>query len=191
MTTQKQAFWNVLTVLLIKMEISHLHKYSDPLLSTFLKPLWQRLQPCVFLGMTLQACIWGVSPIILCRSSQNLSGWMGSVAAQIFSSLSRDVRSSSSPGSCLATQGHWDISQSHSCVALAMCLGALSCWKVNLHPSLRSWALWWRFSSRISLYIDPFIFLSILTSVTVSQSATTMLPPPCFTVGMVPGFLQT
>ena len=31
-------------------------------------------------GMTLQAwhiCIWGVSPILLCRSSQALSGWMG------------------------------------------------------------------------------------------------------------------
>jgi hypothetical protein len=45
--------------------------------------------------MTLQAwytCIWGVSPIFLCRSSQVLSDWMGSVAA-VFSGLSRDVRS--------------------------------------------------------------------------------------------------
>ena len=47
-----------------KTEISHLHKYSDPLLSTLLKRLWQRLQPPVFLAMTLPAwhtCIWGVS----------------------------------------------------------------------------------------------------------------------------------
>ena len=32
----------------------------------------------VFLGMMLQArhtCIWGVSPILLCRSSQALVGW--------------------------------------------------------------------------------------------------------------------
>ena len=39
--------------------------YSDPLLSALLKRLWQRLQPRVFLGMTLQAwhtCIWEVSP---------------------------------------------------------------------------------------------------------------------------------
>ena len=59
-------------------EISHLHKYSDPLLSTLLKHLWQLLKPGVFLGLTLQAChtcIWGVSPILLCRSSQALSGW--------------------------------------------------------------------------------------------------------------------
>jgi hypothetical protein len=38
-----------------------------------------------------------VSFILLCRSSQELSGWMGSVAAQLFSGLSRDVRSVSSP----------------------------------------------------------------------------------------------
>jgi hypothetical protein len=51
--------------------MSHLHKYSDPFLSTLLKHLWQRLQPRVFLGLTLQAwhtCIWGVSPILLCKS---------------------------------------------------------------------------------------------------------------------------
>jgi hypothetical protein len=42
-------------------------------------------------------CIWGVSPI-LCQ--------VGSVAAQLFSGLSRDVRSGSNPGSGWATQGH-------------------------------------------------------------------------------------
>ncbi len=48
---------------------------------------------------------------------------------------------------------------SHSFVILAvLCLGSLSCWKVNLRPSLRSWALWRRFSSRISLYLAAFIF---------------------------------
>ena len=31
-----------------------------------------------------------------------------------------------------------DLSQRHYCVALAVCLGSLSCRKVNLHPSLRS-----------------------------------------------------
>ncbi|CDQ96921.1 unnamed protein product [Oncorhynchus mykiss] len=67
------------------------------------------LAPRVFLGTTLQAwhtCFWGVSPILLCRSSQALLGWMGSFAAQLFSGLSRDVRSGSSPGSGWATQGH-------------------------------------------------------------------------------------
>ena len=52
--------------------------------------------------MTIQAwhiCICGFAPILLRRSSQALSGWMGRVAAQLFSGLSRDVRSSSNPGS--------------------------------------------------------------------------------------------
>ncbi len=53
---------------------------------------------------------------------------------------------------------------SHSFIILAVCLGSLSCWKVNLRPSLRSWALWRRFSSRISLYLAAFIFPSIATS---------------------------
>uniref|UniRef100_A0A8C7FY14 WD repeat domain 75 n=1 Tax=Oncorhynchus kisutch TaxID=8019 RepID=A0A8C7FY14_ONCKI len=44
-----------------------------------------------------------------------------------------------------------DLSRSQSCVFLAVCLGLLSCCKVTLRPSLRSWALWSRFSSRISV----------------------------------------
>ena len=47
----------------------------------------------------------------------------------------------------------------HSSVALAVCLGGLSCWKVNLRPSLKSLE-----DSRISLYLAPSINLSILTS---------------------------
>ena len=116
-----------------------LHKYSDPLLSTLLKHLWQRLQPRVFLVMMLQAwhnCIWGVSPILLNRSFKALSGWMGSVAVQIFSGGSRDVRMGSNPGSGWAIQGHSE-----------------TCPKAN--PA---------FSSRISLYFAPFIFALILTS---------------------------
>ncbi len=91
---------------------------------------------------------------------------------------------------------------SHSFVILAVCLGSLSCWKVNLRPSLRSWALWIRFSSRISLYLAAFIFPSIATSRPVPAAEkhphSMMLPPPCFTVGTVldrwwavPGFLHT
>ena len=66
-----------------KTEISHLHKYSDPLLNTLLKHIWQQLQHRVF-------------PFFY--GDHALSGWMGSVVAQLFSGLSRDVRSGSSPG---------------------------------------------------------------------------------------------
>jgi hypothetical protein len=66
---------------------------------------------------------------------------------------------------------------------LAVCLGSLPCWKVNLCASLRSWALWSRFSSGISLYFAPFLFPSILTILPVPDktspqhdAATTMLP---------------
>ena len=81
-------------------------------------------------------------------------------------------------------------------------LRSLSCWNVNLSPSPRSWALWKRFSLRISLYFSAFIFPSILTSLPVpvadKHPHSTMLPPPCLTVGMVsktwctvPGFFHT
>ena len=68
-------------------------------------------------------------------STQALSVWMGSVAAQLFSGLSRNARSGSSPGSGWATQGHSDLYRNHS---LVVCLGSLSCWKVNLRPSRRA-----------------------------------------------------
>ena len=55
--------------------------------------------------------------------------------------------------------------------------------------SLRTWALWSRFSSRISLYFALFTFLSILTSLPVPATEkhphSMMLPPPCFIIGMV------
>ncbi len=70
---------------------------------------------------------------------------------------------------------------SHSFVILAVCLGSLSCWKVNLRPSLRSWALW----------RSP-------VPAAEKHPHSMMLPPPCFTVGTVldrwwavPGFLHT
>ena len=93
-----------------------------------------------------------------------------------------------------ATQGHSETCPEATPALLAVCLGPLSCWKVNLRPSLRSWALSSRFSSRISLYFAPFIFSSSLTILPVpatdKHSHSMMLPPPCFTIGMVPGFLH-
>ncbi|MEQ2281636.1 hypothetical protein AMECASPLE_032478 [Ameca splendens] len=76
----------------------------------------------------------------------------------------------------------------HSIVALALCLGSLSCWKVNL-LSLQSFADSNRFSSKIALYLASSIFPSTLTTFSVpaeeKQAQTMMLPPPCLTVGMV------
>lgn len=47
-------------------------------------------------------------------------------------------------------QGHLrtvtELFLSHSCVALAVCSGSLSYYKMTLWPSLRSWALWIRIS---------------------------------------------
>ena len=63
-------------VLKFKTEISHLHKYSAPLLCTLLKHLWQLLQPQVLLGMMLQSwhtCIgeflpfFSAEPLKLCQ----------------------------------------------------------------------------------------------------------------------------
>ena len=50
------------------------------------------------------------------------------------------------------------------------------------------------FIKDLSLYFAPFISPSILISLPVPASEkhphSMMLPPPCFTVGVVPGFLQ-
>ncbi|CAJ0961826.1 unnamed protein product, partial [Ranitomeya imitator] len=70
----------------------------------------------------------------------------------------------------------------------ALCLGSLSCWKTNLHPSLGSFADSNRFSSSMVLYLASSIFPSILTIFPVpaeeKQAQTFMLPPQCLTGGM-------
>lgn len=79
-----------------KTKKSHVPKHSQPLLNTLLMHLWQQLQPQVFLNMMPQpwhTYLWAVSHIPLCSTSQPPSGWRGSVGAQPFSDLSRDVQS--------------------------------------------------------------------------------------------------
>ena len=131
------------------------------------------------------------SAILLCRSFEPLSGWIETVSGQPISGLSRDFRLGSSQGCGWAAQGHsQSISQSHSCAVLAVCLGVLSCWKENRWPSRRSWLLWTRFSSRISLLCSVQLSLnpdSPPVPAAEKHPHSIMLPPPCFTVGMVVG----
>ena len=142
------------------MEISHLHKYSDPLLSALLKHLasdYYSLKSSLVWHYKLGTPIFGEflplssgDPLKLCQV-----GWGASLNSRFQVSLEMfdrvQVRA---------------LAGSHSCIVLAVFKGSLSCWKVNLRPSLRSWALWSRFSSRISLYFAP----SFLRSWLVSQS---------------------
>lgn len=75
--------------------------------------------------------LWAVLRIPPCSTSQGPSGWMGSVSAQSFSYLSRDVQLDLSLGSGWATQGH-----SQSCPEatplLSVCFG--SWWRVSSRP---------------------------------------------------------
>ncbi|KAL3978871.1 hypothetical protein ACER0C_019933 [Sarotherodon galilaeus] len=92
---------------------------------------------------------------------------------------------------CVATQmAKWHQIPSETCVPD----GSLSCWKVNLRPSLKSFADSKRFSSKIALYLAPSIFPSTLTSFPVpaeeKHPQSMMLPPPYLTVGMTGGLFR-
>ncbi len=79
-----------------------------PLSQNIVKALWQQLQPLVFLGMMQQAlhiCICCFFAILLFRSSQALSGWLGTISGQPFAGFSKDVRLVPSPSSGWATRG--------------------------------------------------------------------------------------
>ncbi len=69
---------------------------------------------------------------------------------------------------------------------LLLCLGSLSCWKVNLLPSLRFWMLWTGFSWRLSQYILvhwPFLLLWLVPA-PEKQPHSMRLLPAHFTFGM-------
>ncbi len=115
----------------------------------------------------LHTCIGGVSAILLCKSSQAQSYWMGTTSGQPFSGLSRNVRQGSSQGSGWATLGHSQSCPKATPVLPWLCLGSLSCWKVNLLPSLRFRMLWTRFSLRHPQYFGTLRFSSTLRSTSV------------------------
>ena len=97
-----------------------------------------------------------------CSSSFKLDGIHWCIAIfKLYHRFSIDLRSG-------LWQGHSKTFKyfplNHLSVALAVCLGSLSCWKVNLHHSLNSLEEWNRFPSRISLYLVQSFIPSILTS---------------------------
>ena len=153
-------------------------------IETLYSVCWQQLQPSwvhLYLGS------FSYSSLQILSTSVRLEGECCSTSS--FRSLQRCSIGFKSGLWLGHSRTFRDLSQSHPCVVLAVCLGLLSCWKVNISPSLRSWALCSRFSSKISLY-----FPSILSSLPVPAAEKhhqMMLAPPCFTVEMVPGFLQT
>ena len=100
----------------------------------------------------LHTWIWGFSAILICRSSQTLSDWMGTINGQPFSGLSRDVWLGSCQGSGWGhSKTFTELSLNHSCFVLAVCFGSLSCWMRTFGASLRSWAL--SFNKYISVRI--------------------------------------
>ena len=78
---------------------------------------------------------------------------------------------------------------SHSFVALAVCFGSLSCWKIHPRPIFSALTEGRRLSPKIFRYMAPFILPSIRWSHPVplaeKHPQSIRFPPPCFTVGMV------
>lgn len=120
---------------------------------------------------------------------QALSGWLGIGCEQPFSS----PFTYSLSGLGFSHSRTFTLSSlNYFCVGFAVCFGSLSCWKTNLLPSCTSQpslADWVRLSSRIVLYFTAFMLPSTLTSLPGSAAEkhphSMMLPPSCFTAGMV------
>ncbi len=134
---------------------------------------------------TLQQGFWPTPPY---RSSSDLSGF-GAVAGQ------HGVSASSID--YLLGSGHWTgyartlkcFLQCHSLVALALCLGSLSCWKTKPWPIFNAPTEGRRLLAKILRYMAPSILPSIRCSHPVPfaemHPQSMMFPPPCFTLGMV------
>ncbi len=121
------------------------------------------------------------------------------VARCTCSGFSRNIWLGLSSGCGWTTQGH---PQSCLYASLAACFGSLSCWKVNLLPSLRLWMLWTGFSLKLSKNVVHWAFLllwRVPQSLPLKNSPTAWgCYPAHFTFGMIlcrwwaePGLLQT
>ncbi len=131
----------------------------------------------------LHICIWQLSSILLLTSSPLKLCQVGWGLADIFRLLQKYL---------IAFKPRLWLGHSRTVVykPLLLCAwGSLSCWKVNLLPSLRFWMLWTGFSLRISQYFGALNLSSTLTSPSVpateKQPHIMRLLPARFTFGMV------
>ena len=136
--------------------------------------------------MTLQAwrtCIWGVSYLQILSSCVRLDREQRCTA--IFRYLQKCLIGFKSGLWLGHSRTFRDLSQSHSCVVLAVCLGSLFYWKVHLHPECSVTGFHQGSLCTVHLSLD----LDLSASPAAEKHPhSMMLPLPCFTVGMVPGF---
>ena len=82
----------------------------------------------------------------------------------------------------------------YSFVSFMVCLGSSLCWSMKFQPCLKEVADFWKFFTRISLYMLPFIlpWITCNSSVPLGEKHPHIImePRPNLTVGMVLCFLK-
>ncbi len=169
-----------------------MHKYFSPYGQYFVEPPFAAITAASLLGYVFISFAHTETEIFAHSSLQNSSSSVRLDGHCLWTAIFKSCHRFSIGfrfGLWLGYSNTLCFDLNHSIVALAVCLGSLSCWKVNLRPSLKSFADSNRFSSRIALYLAPSIFPSTVTSFPVPAEEklphTMMLPPPHLTVGMV------
>ena len=114
-------------------------------------------------------------------------------SARFFGLLYRILFFSAPQTFSVGWRGHWKtliyLLLKQSCVKYAVGLGSLFCWNFHLHLLNKRFALGMSLFSNIWRYMTQSIFPSMMCSepvpCEVKRAQTIILPPPCFTVGMV------
>lgn len=120
-----------------KTKVQHADKYSQPLLSTSLKHLWQQLQPPMFLSTMLQAftSVFGQFLLVFAEPLRlHRVGW-GVLVQRCLIEFKSGLR-------LHHPRTFTDWSPSHFFVVLAACLRSLSCWKMNSAPAWIPKVIW-------------------------------------------------
>lgn len=157
-----------------------------------MKHLWILLQHSVFLSRSLWAwhiMPWQSFPLFLAKAHKSVRLQRHLMCSALFRSPHRfsiGFRSSLWLGHSKSLIFFW---LSHSFVNFEVCFWSLSCWKVKSLFIFSFLAETWRFCAKIDWYLELFIMPSTLTKALVpaeeKQSQSIILPPTCFTVGMV------